>query len=111
MRWGNRKPVGGYIKRIDAGADVTEFTEAIDGRLAMGETMMLGLRLLREGVCGERFAARHGQPLEAVFAPELRRLAARGWVEWTGDCVRLTPAGLLLGNQVFAEFLPEAADS
>jgi oxygen-independent coproporphyrinogen-3 oxidase len=110
LRWGNRKPVQGYIKRIEAGAAVEEFHEAIGERLAMGESMMLGLRLLREGVCSERFAARHGQPLEAVFAGELRRLAGRGWLEWDGDCVRLTPAGLLLGNQVFAEFLPDTPD-
>lgn len=49
-RWGNCKPVPGYIKRVRVGAAVEEFSEEIDQRLAMGETMMLGLRLLREGV-------------------------------------------------------------
>jgi oxygen-independent coproporphyrinogen-3 oxidase len=111
LRWGNRKPVGGYIKRAAAGAALAEFQETIDGRLAMGETMMLGLRLLREGVSSERFAALHGQPLEAVFAAELGRLARRGWLTWEAGCARLTPAGLLLGNQVFAEFLPDPSHS
>ena len=108
LRWGNRKPVAGYIKRVRAGAALEEFTETIDARLAMGETMMLGLRLLREGVCSERFAALHGAALEAVFAAELRRLVRRGWLVEEAGCVLLTPAGLLLGNQVFAEFLPDA---
>jgi oxygen-independent coproporphyrinogen-3 oxidase len=108
LRWGNRKPVAGYIKRVRAGGALEEFTETIDARLAMGETMMLGLRLLREGVCSERFAALHGVALEEVFAAELRRLVRRGWLAEEAGCVRLTPAGLLLGNQVFAEFLPDA---
>ena len=107
LRWGNRKPVGGYIKRVRAGSPLEEFQEEIDARLAMGETMMLGLRLLREGVDGERFAARHGQALAEVFGAELRRLTDRGWLTADGQRVRLTPAGLLLGNRVFAEFLPE----
>jgi oxygen-independent coproporphyrinogen-3 oxidase len=62
LRWGNRKPVGGYIKRVREGAEaLAEFQEEIAPRLAMGETMMLGLRLLREGVCRGRFAAQHGR--------------------------------------------------
>lgn len=107
LRWGNRKPVGGYIKRVHDGSALEEFQEIIDPRLAMGETMMLGLRLLREGVCDRRFAALHGKALEEVFAGELRSLAERGLLAWDGQCARLTPTGLLLGNRVFAEFLPD----
>ncbi len=47
---------------------VEEFDEEIEPRLAMGETMMLGLRLLREGVPRGRFAARHGRAVDDVFA-------------------------------------------
>jgi oxygen-independent coproporphyrinogen-3 oxidase len=107
QRWGNRKPVSGYIKRIRSGAPVEEFREEIDTRLAMGETMMLGLRLLHEGVPGERFARRHGQQLETVFGDELRELAGRDLLTWNQHRVRLTPGGLLLGNRVFAAFLPD----
>jgi len=106
-RWGNRRPVAGYIQRIRHGATVDAFTETIDGRLAMGETMMTGLRLLRTGVADDHFAALHGVGLRAAFGPAIERLAARGLVAWCGDALRLTPAGLLLGNQVFAEFLPD----
>jgi oxygen-independent coproporphyrinogen III oxidase len=69
--------------------------------------MMLGLRLLREGVSRSRFAARHGQAVDAVFGVELRQLAERGLLMWDDNRIRLTPAGLLLGNRVFAEFLPD----
>jgi oxygen-independent coproporphyrinogen-3 oxidase len=105
-RWGNRKPVGGYIKRIRQGESVEEFSEEIDAPLAMGETMMLGLRLLREGVPYGRFAARHGLAVQEAFGPELHKLRAQALLTWDEDRVRLTPEGLLLGNRVFAEFLP-----
>jgi oxygen-independent coproporphyrinogen-3 oxidase len=106
-RWGNRKPVPGYIKRVHVGAAVEEFSEEIDQRLAMGETMMLGLRLLREGVPRNRFAARHGKAVDEVFGLELRQLAERDLLTWDEHRVRLTPTGLLLGNRVFAAFLPD----
>jgi oxygen-independent coproporphyrinogen-3 oxidase len=44
--------------------------------------------------------------LTDVFAPEIDDLVARGWLERLPDRVRLTPEGRLLGNQVFAQFLP-----
>jgi oxygen-independent coproporphyrinogen-3 oxidase len=106
-RWGNRKPVPGYINRMRAGAAVEEFSEEIDARLAMGETMMLGLRLLREGVPRSRFAARHGSDVDSVFGMELRQLAERDLLEWDEHRVRLTRTGVLLGNRVFATFLPD----
>lgn len=106
-RWGNRKPVPSYIQRVRAGDSVEEFSEEIEPRLAMGETMMLGLRLLHEGVPRRRFAARHGRAVEDVFGAELRQLAERNLLAWDEHRVRLTPEGLLLGNRVFAAFLPD----
>jgi oxygen-independent coproporphyrinogen-3 oxidase len=106
-RWGNRKPPGGYVKRLRAGQGVEEFSETIDPRLAMGETMMLGLRLLREGVQRDRFAQRHGQEVESVFSRELQELAQRRLLLQEQQQIRLSPEGLLLGNQVFAAFLPD----
>ncbi len=107
-RWGNRRPVAGYIQRIRRGAPVAAFTETIDARLAMGETMMTGLRLLRTGVPDAHFAALHGVTLHEAFGPTIAHLAARGLVAWNADAIRLTPAGLMIGNQVFAEFLPDS---
>ena len=71
----------------------------------MGETMMLGLRLVREGVPFARFEETHGQPLRAAFGPSLDRLQGAGLLESDGERVRVTPRGLLLGNRVFSEFI------
>jgi oxygen-independent coproporphyrinogen-3 oxidase len=105
-RWWNiRSPVD-YIRRLAAGEGVMEGEETIGDALAMGETMMLGLRLLPEGVGTEEFAARHGRSLEEVYATELRELQEWGLLEMLDGRVRLTPRGRLLGNQVFQRFLP-----
>ena len=69
---------------------------------------MLGLRLTDEGMPDARFTTQFGETLEGVFGHQIARLANRGLLERLPDCVRLTAQGRLLGNQVFAEFLPDA---
>jgi len=104
-RWWNVKPVPEYIRRIEGGQSPERDGERIDRRLAMGEFMMLGLRLVREGVTNARFREQFGVGLENAFGPEIERLVQRGLLERLPDRVRLTRGGKLLGNQVFAEFL------
>ncbi len=106
LRWGNRRPVSGYIKRIGQGQSVDAFQETISPRLAMGETMMLGLRLIDEGVAHARFQDLHGAPLTQIFGPEIAQLQAWGMVDVDAERIRLTQRGLMLGNQIFARFLP-----
>lgn len=73
------------------------------------ETMMLGLRLTGEGVGEIAFQTRFGRSLEAVFPQEIKRLLARGLLEWgqndQGRCLRLTQSGRILGNQAFMAFV------
>ena len=105
LRWSNRKGVQGYMKRIDSGETPVDFCEELPALVSMGETMMLGLRLVREGVPFARFEALHGQPMQAVFGPKLGRLQDAGMLESNQERVRLTARGLLLGNRVFSEFV------
>ncbi|MCX6030879.1 MAG: radical SAM family heme chaperone HemW [Chloroflexi bacterium] len=105
-RWWNVRPVPAYIQRIGKGSSPEAGSETIERRLAMGETMMLGLRLVAEGVPDDRFRERFGVGLEEAFGREIRRLVARGLLARLPDRVRLTPAARLVGNRVFAEFLP-----
>lgn len=106
-RWGNRKSVPGYVKRMRDGESVEGFNETIGARLAMGETMMLGLRLLQEGVPFDRFERLHHASLVQVFAEELAELEAAGLIQIDTSHVCLTHAGLLFGNRVFSRFLPD----
>lgn len=105
-RWWNVRPVPAYIKRIQAGHTANAGDEIITPRLAMGETMMVGLRLVREGVTDDRFRARFGVSLDDTFGEIIAGLVADGLLERLPDRIRLTEQGRLLGNQVFAAFLP-----
>ncbi|MBN1179560.1 MAG: radical SAM family heme chaperone HemW [Anaerolineae bacterium] len=104
-RWVNVDHPQTYIDRIATGASPVAETEHIPRPLEMGETMMMGLRLA-EGVSDARFRARFGASLEAVCAKALGQLSRRGLLSWDGRAARLTAQGRLLGNQVFAHFLP-----
>ncbi|GIV70177.1 radical SAM family heme chaperone HemW [Caldilinea sp.] len=108
QRWGNVRPVRTYVRRTCEGEPLAEFVEDISPPLAMGESMMLGLRLVREGVRLDRFAALHGRSPAQVFEHELRRLSAAGLLTLDAERIRLSRRGVLFGNQVFLQFLPEA---
>ena len=108
-RWSIVRGVEAYIRGVNAGAPAHDLDEDISPALEMGETMMLGLRLVQVGVSRQGFRQRFGTDVADVYAVELERLQKRGLLEVTADYVRLTPAARLLGNQVFAAFLPEPA--
>ncbi len=81
--------------------------ERVGRRLAMAETMFMGLRLLQEGVSRTAFQSRFGTDPVGAYRETLERLSRVGLVEWDDQRVRLLPQAELIGNQVFAEFLPE----
>lgn len=71
----------------------------------MGEFMLTGLRLTREGVSSTEFESRFGQKLMNVFGREVVELIHLGLLEWQSESLRLTRRGRLLGNQVFIRFV------
>jgi oxygen-independent coproporphyrinogen-3 oxidase len=81
----------------------------------MQETMMLGLRLTREGVSAEEFRDRFGGGMMDIFGKEIDELIGMGLEEWvseetsevskTSEVLRLSKRGRLLGNQVFMRFV------
>jgi oxygen-independent coproporphyrinogen-3 oxidase len=82
----------------------------IDRRLEMQETMMVGLRLTREGVTQRRFQERFGCSIQEIFGSEIANLVGQGLLEYASDDrerLRLTRRGRLLGNQVFMQFVGE----
>jgi oxygen-independent coproporphyrinogen-3 oxidase len=86
----------------------TSSAKKIDRVEEMGETMMVGLRLTREGVSRQAFQRRFDLDMESVYKVEIQDLISLGLLEWFGearDILRLTPRGRLLGNQVFMRFI------
>lgn len=111
-RYSNVLAPGAYIERMASGeARSFPFTPALVQATAQtpddarNETMMLGLRLVGEGVRADDFAARFGGTLENAYGRTLRHLQQLKLVEWSEAGVRLTPGGRLLGNRVFREFV------
>ncbi len=105
-RWWNVSGVQEYIGKIEAGEPPMKSGEDIGERLAMGEMMMVGLRLLEEGVPEARFRERFGVSLKEAFPQEIEELTEDGLVEWHGGSLRLTRKGWLVANRVFMRFLP-----
>lgn len=116
VRYWNVKAVGEYIERVKQGegrrfppSPAAEDFEAIDGRLAMIETMILGLRLTGEGVQRERFARRFGRPVDEVFGGAISELVGLGLLVDDGQALRLTERAYLISNRVFVRFLDIAS--
>jgi len=78
----------------------------IDKFTAMQETMMLGLRLVSEGVSIREFSNRFQvSPLD-IFSKEINYLESIQLIEiYQQEIIRLTKNGRLLGNQVFLQFV------
>ncbi len=115
-RYANAAGIMDYIRLIqsDAAGATPRYLAAveqlsIDQRTAMQETMMLGLRLTREGVSRERFRGRFNLDVEDEFGEEINKLVGQGLLEWTdgGALLRLTDRGRFVGNRVFMEFVGE----
>jgi oxygen-independent coproporphyrinogen-3 oxidase len=113
-RTANVLRIAEYIRRVNAGtwrefpfspAGVTQ--NPIDRQTEMQETMMVGLRLVEEGVAAATFRDRFGLSLEAVFGPDIDELVSLGLLEWSDGSLRLTRRGRLVGNQVFMRFVGE----
>jgi oxygen-independent coproporphyrinogen III oxidase len=115
VRTANVLSPAAYIKRCQEGT-LLEFPRTpatleanpIGRQAEIGETMMMGLRLTREGVSAASFEKRFGVALNEQFNQQIERLGESGLLEWGSDnpdILRLTPHGRLLGNRVFREFI------
>jgi oxygen-independent coproporphyrinogen-3 oxidase len=94
-----------WIAAVERGEASVSNVEEIGAETAMGETMMLGLRLLDEGVSDEAFLARHGVGLDETYGAEIDELATLGLLDRRPGRVRLTHRGLMVANDVCARFL------
>lgn len=103
VRYANLKTPTDYIAGVKSGCAIAT-SEAVSGRRAMGETVMLGLRML-DGLDLSSFVQRYGVDISDVYRTELADFSSRGLIEKTPTSLRLTPSGLLIANEIAAEFL------
>lgn len=101
----NIKAPAKYAEAVENGDDLTLSAETLTADETMAETMMLGLRLTREGVGYGRFQDRFGVDLRDKFAAEIETFTKRGLLEATDTCLRLTPQGVFLASEVMVAFV------
>lgn len=112
LRYSNCLTIGEYIEKITTGnGSIFPFSPACDTFTEINrwteieETMMLGLRLVEEGVNRQIFFNRFGGDVLDFFPNQIAQLIHRGLIEVTDQTVCLSSKGRLLGNQVFVEFI------
>ncbi|MDA1036304.1 MAG: radical SAM family heme chaperone HemW [Chloroflexi bacterium] len=95
---------GSIDERTLASAGAVDYADALDERLARGETMMMGLRL-NEGVEDAAFRARFGVGIKEAFPKAVSDCLEDGLLEWADGRLRLTDEGRPLGNEAFGRFV------
>jgi oxygen-independent coproporphyrinogen-3 oxidase len=98
-----------WARQVAAGESPVFERERIAPELALGETVMLGLRLM-EGIDLDELSARFGVDARRLFAAPMRETEDMGLTEVGDGRLRLTRRARLLGNEVFRRFL-EAAEA
>ncbi|MGB9669413.1 MAG: radical SAM family heme chaperone HemW, partial [Anaerolineales bacterium] len=86
----------------------TNYKHPVEKEEEMNDTLMLGLRLLIEGVSLEEFRKRFEVDLFEQFGTKINKLISRGLVELVEDDqqrIRLTKKAYFIGNIVFREFV------
>lgn len=75
----------------------------------MQDNMMLGLRMIREGVREDWFSKRFDCEMYEIFKDQINKLIGAGLCEWGktnhSRCFRLTSSGILYGNRAFRLFV------
>lgn len=110
----NASTISEYIERCRVDVEkpfpyspATVQATPIDRWTEVQETLMVGLRLTREGVSSAAFFERFGVRLEDLFGKDIDWLVQQGLLEWSeeGQALRLSAHGRLLGNAVFRQFV------
>ena len=103
-RWANQRRLHDYLALIEGGVSpITERT-VLDEADREGESLFLGLRL-EEGVDLAAHEARFAVSVRDRYGAEVERLVGAGLLEWTPTHLRITRAGKVLANEVFASFV------
>jgi len=101
LRWSNERDVAAYVNAIEnKQTPIVEQTQLSDDE-RRAEAVFLGMRLLR-GINIDEYRNLFGIDIRSHYDQDLSRFLDAGLIEFDGDVLRLTRAGALMSNEVFA---------
>lgn len=101
VRWKNTTDMKQYLY---FGEDIKKDVQKLSQNDCMEEFMFLGLRMT-DGVSKQEFADSFGVGMSDIYGNVLDKWESQGMLIQSGDCVRLTDAGIDVSNIVLADFL------
>ncbi len=104
VRWSNVKDRDRYIRAASGGCLPPGYTEQLDPRAALGEEIMLRLRLA-EGFSSSELGRKYNLDPEVVYSDTVELFLSEGLLARQNGSLRLTPRGRLLANEVCRRFL------
>ena len=103
-RWSNTRNINHYLERIERAESPIDEVIALTDDDRQSEAIFLQLRL-SEGVDLPGHESRFGVDVLKRYEPELERLFEAGLIEIADSSLRITRAGKVLANEVFAAFI------
>jgi len=107
-RWANTDSLDAYIEKLSRGESPVVECKTLAPQEQLEERFFLGLRR-RIGVSlpelDAEFATHFPWGASERYNGTVQELIAAGWLERSGDCLRLTERGVLFSNEVFAGFI------
>lgn len=100
----NHRSLHAYMRRLMAGESPVAERDEIDDEQQVRERFVFGMRRL-EGIDLRALAAPGFPDPEALFEPYLSRALEAGWFVREGNRIRLSPAGLVISDALWPDFL------
>ncbi|MGX7023401.1 radical SAM family heme chaperone HemW [Vagococcus hydrophili] len=104
VRYKNHGPIQHYLEPLREDKLPTITVDTLTKTNQMEEQMFLGLRKI-EGISIQHFEDKFGSSLDSVYGQTIEKLILDEMLFKSGDKLALTDKGLILGNEVFKEFL------
>jgi oxygen-independent coproporphyrinogen-3 oxidase len=103
-RWSNTRNIHEYLQRVENGDSPISERAALSDDDKQSEAIFLKLRL-QDGVNLPAHQAQFGVDVRARYADELGRLHEAGLIELNDERLKISRAGQVLANEVFAAFV------
>jgi len=105
----NHRSTTQYIKRIRQGLSPVAEREILDAESWIRQRLVFGLRQIA-GVDLSQLELLWGQSIRPLFEPFLSQYIDQNWLEFSGQHLRLTRAGLVISDSLWPELLASKSD-